>query len=77
MQSPKTSEVAILQRIADAIGVPVERFSEGDAFVDTDRCLRLWFRIGTAEGRRRALETLQAIGDEEHLKEVEPPASPV
>jgi transcriptional regulator with XRE-family HTH domain len=56
---------AILERLADALGVPVERFFTGSLPVDTDECLHLWSVIRTAEGRLRALEALRAIAAEE------------
>jgi len=56
---------AALQRIADALGVPVERFSTGSLPVNVDECLYLWSRIRTVEGRRRAVEALRTIADEE------------
>ncbi|MCJ2051039.1 hypothetical protein [Methylobacterium sp. J-070] len=56
---------AALQRIADALGVPVERFFTDSLPVNADGCLYLWSRIRTAEGRQRALEALRAIADEE------------
>lgn len=55
----------ILQRIADALSVPVDRFFTGSGPVDTDECLRLWSAIRTAEGRRRGLEALRTIAEEE------------
>ena len=55
----------ILERIADALGVPVERFFTSSSSVDTEECLRLWSMIKTQEGRRRAVEALRAIADRE------------
>lgn len=60
-----TPNLAALRRIADALGVPVERFftdtlSSG-LIADADECLRLWARIATEEGRRQALEALRVI----------------
>ncbi|MCJ2050666.1 hypothetical protein [Methylobacterium sp. J-070] len=56
---------ATLQRIADALGVPVERFFTDSLPVYADECLNLWSRIKTVEGRLRALEALRTIADED------------
>lgn len=59
-----------LRRIADVLGVPVERFftrertSEG--LDGAGECLNLWLRIRTPEGRRKALESLRAIVESEN-----------
>lgn len=60
---------ATLHRLADALGVPVERFfaekpPAGEA-ASTDECLRLWFKIETEEGRRQALEALRGVAERE------------
>jgi len=55
----------ILERIAEALGVPVERFFSDSLPVDADECLYLWSRIRTAEGRVRALEALRSIADKD------------
>ena len=60
---------AILQRIADALGMSVEQFFTGNLPVDESECLRLWNRIKTLEGRRRALEALRKIVDEDPKSE--------
>jgi transcriptional regulator with XRE-family HTH domain len=65
MAKPREPDRAVLQRIADALGVPVERFFTGSLPVSADECLYLWSRIRTAEGRLRALEALRAIAVEE------------
>jgi transcriptional regulator with XRE-family HTH domain len=65
MDNSAAPDRAILQRIADALGVPVERFFSDSLPADADECLRLWDRIRTDEGRRRALEVLRTIADEE------------
>ena len=58
---------AVLRKIADALGVSVERFftvkSPSDDSSDEDECLRLWSEIKTEEGRRRALEALRTIAE--------------
>lgn len=56
---------ALLQQIADALGVPVEQFFGPSPSAGADEILHLWSRIRTEAGRTRALEALQAIVDEE------------
>jgi transcriptional regulator with XRE-family HTH domain len=56
---------AILKRIGEALGVPVERFFSDSLPDNADECLYLWSRIRTAEGRLRALEALRSIADED------------
>lgn len=56
---------AILKRIAEALGVPVERFFGASPPPGADECLDLWSRIKTEAGRRRALDALRTIVDEE------------
>ena len=58
---------AILQRIADDLGVPVEQFFTGDMLSEADEYFRLWLRIKTPKGRLRALEAVRAIADEERV----------
>ena len=65
MAKPTEPDWAVLQRIADALGVPVERFFTGSLPVNADECLYLWSRITTEEGRLRALEALRSIADED------------
>lgn len=56
---------AILQRIADSLDVPIERFFTDSMPLEAEECLRLWFKIKTPDGRYRALEALRVIADEE------------
>lgn len=56
---------ALLHQIAEALGVPVERFFTGSMCTDANECLRLWSRIRTEAGRRQALEALRAIIERE------------
>jgi transcriptional regulator with XRE-family HTH domain len=65
MEKSAAPDRAILKRIAEALGVPVERFFSDSLPVNADECLYLWSRIRTAEGRLRALEALRSIADEE------------
>lgn len=65
MPEPAQTIRIVLQRIADALDVPVERFFDERMPSDTDECLRLWLNIGTQEGRHRALEALRRISSEE------------
>ncbi|TXN76585.1 hypothetical protein FV228_00070 [Methylobacterium sp. WL18] len=65
MDNSAEPDRAILQRIADALGVPVEWFFTGSLPVDADECLHIWAKIRTEEGRRRALEALRTMADEE------------
>ena len=56
-----------LQRLADALGIPADRFFGNGSSTGTatcaDECLRLWSMIRTEEGRRHALKALRAIAD--------------
>jgi hypothetical protein len=70
MSSSVAPNRATLERIADALGVPVEQLYAGSLPVDGDACLRLWSRIRTDEGRRRALEALRVIADEEPTEQL-------
>lgn len=54
-----------LKQIADALGVPVERFFGDIISSGVDECLLMWSKIKTPEGRLRALEALRAIADKE------------
>lgn len=65
MNEPTEPARAILQRIADHLGVAVEGFFTGSMPSEADECLHLWFRIRTPEARLRALEALRAIADAE------------
>ena len=56
---------ALLQQIADALGVPVEQFFGASLFAGADEVLHLWSRIRTEAGRTRALEAMRAIVAEE------------
>lgn len=64
---------AVLRKIADALGVPVEHFftdrpsTKADA--TTDECLHLWGKITTEAGQRQALEALRTIADDESREE--------
>ncbi|MCJ2065454.1 hypothetical protein MKK63_22470 [Methylobacterium sp. J-088] len=57
-----------LHVIAACLGIPVDSFFTGHEaagrFVEVGQCLRLWDRIKTADGRRRALECLRELADE-------------
>lgn len=54
-------------QIADALDVPVDYFYADSSVrgggAGADECLRLWFRIVTPEGRRRALELLRVLSE--------------
>lgn len=67
MEYSDSSKHAALGQIADALGLPVEQFFANPpsmrAGMNSDECLRLWSEIQTDEGRRQALEVLQAIVD--------------
>lgn len=69
MEKKDDSGRVVLSRIADALGVPVEKFfAEGprtETMAGADECLRLWFQIKTAEGRRRALKSLRGIVEDD------------
>lgn len=55
---------AILRRISDALGVPVERFTvdqEPTKNAIDDDFLFLWSKIVTEEGKQQAIKALQAI----------------
>jgi pyrroloquinoline quinone (PQQ) biosynthesis protein C len=56
-----------LQRIARALGVPVEQLFANNPPNNTDECLRLWSEITTDEGRRQALNALRMIVDLERM----------
>ena len=70
MEEFNPPEAAILRQIADALGIPVERFltleppSEGAEGMN--ECLNLWLKIRTSEGRRKALNGLRAIIESEN-----------
>ena len=64
MNKPAEPGRAILQRIADDLGVPVEQFFTSSVRSEADEYLRLWLRIKTQEGRLRALEAVRTIADE-------------
>lgn len=63
MEKSADPQRAVLRRIADKLGVPVEQFFTGNLSSDADECLRLWLRIKTDEGRRKALEALRAVAE--------------
>ena len=67
MTEPAQTTRIVLQRIADALDVPVQRFFDERMPSDADECLRLWLKIKTQEGRHRALEALREIGNEEPI----------
>lgn len=56
---------AVLHRLADTLGIPVEQFFTGkpdlEGTAGADECLRLWFQIATEGGRQQALAALKAI----------------
>lgn len=68
MDKFRLSSQALLQRLGDVLGIPIEHFFAANSHngalaepADTAECLRLWSKIQTAEGRRQALEALQLI----------------
>ena len=65
MEESEKRVAAILQRIADEIGVPVQQFSTDTTPLDASECLSLWFSIRSPEGRYRALQALRAIVEDE------------
>lgn len=65
MEKAAEPDRAILQRIAEALGVSVEQFFTDTPPVNTNELLRLWSKIRTAEGHLRALEALRAIAAED------------
>ncbi|MBO1021126.1 hypothetical protein IPV08_14225 [Methylobacterium sp. SD274] len=65
MEESDKRVAALLQRIADEIGVPVQQFSTDSTLLDASECLSLWFSIRTPEGRCRALQALRAIVEDE------------
>ena len=69
MNQHEPPEHPVVQKIADALGVPVACFfanprSTGPASGE-DECLRLWGEIRTEEGRRQALQLLRVIAQME------------
>ena len=69
MMNFKEPDGAILRQIAEALGVPIERFftaaRPAEAACRTDEVLQLWSGIRTEEGRQRALEALRTIWKQE------------
>jgi transcriptional regulator with XRE-family HTH domain len=65
MEYSNSPKHAALQTIADALGVPVERFFAQSpplaAAVSAEECLRLWSEIRTEAGRQQALDALRMI----------------
>ena len=56
-----------LHAIAALLSIPTDNFFDGyqaEHFDGVGQCLRLWDRIKTADGRRRALECLRELADE-------------
>ncbi|MCJ2063594.1 hypothetical protein MKK63_12855, partial [Methylobacterium sp. J-088] len=57
-----------LHAIAALLSMPADSFFDGyqaaEHFDGVGQCLRLWDRIKTADGRRRALECLRELADE-------------
>ncbi len=60
--------LAKLTALAASLGIPVESFfadpEAAGRLAGASECARLWNRIKTAEGRRRALAYLHALADE-------------
>ncbi|MCJ2121098.1 hypothetical protein [Methylobacterium sp. J-077] len=60
--------MAKLHTMAALLDIPVESFFTNDEAADrfdkANECLRLWDRIKTADGRRRALECLRELANE-------------
>lgn len=54
--------------IAETLNLPAEYFytepTVPGSVAEANECLRLWSRIRTPEGRRRALEVLRALVDD-------------
>lgn len=72
METFSLSSQEILQRLGDALGIPIEHFFAANSHngalaepADTAECLRLWSKIKTAERRCQALEALQLIARRE------------
>ena len=65
MKKFSSPSLVAIQRIADALGVPVEHFFSDppseSLTANADECLRLWSEIRTDEGRRQAIEALRVI----------------
>ena len=65
MTKDSESGRAILTRLSETLGLPVERFFTDklcmEAWEGADECLRLWSEIRTEEGRQQALEALRTI----------------
>lgn len=72
MEKFNSPKHAVLRQIADALGLPVERFLTDPASArptaTADECLRLWSRITTEVGRQQALEALRMIADQERTR---------
>lgn len=62
------ARMAKLIALAASLGIPVESFfadaEAAERLAGASECARLWDRIRTAEGRRRALAYLHALADE-------------
>jgi hypothetical protein len=69
MKTDAEPNQTVLRRLADTLGISVERFFADapalDSVANEDECLRLWSRIETEAGRRQALEALRMISDHE------------
>jgi hypothetical protein len=65
MRENEQAETAVLRRVADALGMTVDRFFTAaqarGTDINSDECLRLWSEIATEDGRRQALEAMRAI----------------
>lgn len=69
MKPSDSPQYVVLRQIADALGVPIERFLAGRSSCEgpdgVAECLNLWLRIRTAAGRQSALDHLRAIIEDE------------
>lgn len=67
MEQPFAREHAMLQKISDLLGVPIESFLASslplNSDMNTQQCLRLWHEISTEDGRKEALNALRAIAN--------------
>ena len=65
MEKSNCPAQALLGRIADALGVPVENFltkpPPEKVPATTEHCLRLWAEITTEAGKQQALQALRMI----------------
>ena len=67
MNDPADAGMAKLHVMAAVLGIPIESFfdehEEVGRLFESSECLRLWDKIKTADGRRRALECLRELAD--------------